>query len=149
MTTQQAVCWDKKRACKMLNIPVRVVDMNKQIGGLSELNKRFILINTNDENKDRVWVHEIAHTLLHFQNTAAAAGRDQRLNAIAELEADTVAYIACKKIGCENREEYTNYVTAFMSRLPAESLTEQVLDERMPKLLNIVKIILKAGGYHE
>lgn len=141
-------CWDKFRACKMLGIPYRIVDLGDEIGGFSELRFRFIKINKKDQDNDRVWVHELAHTLLHFQKVEAAAGQNARLNAMAELEADTVAYIACKKLGCEDRKTYLNYMKVFMSRLPAHEQTPHVLDARMPKLLNIVNIILKSGGYY-
>ena len=141
-------CWDRIRACKMLGIPYRIVDMDKDTGGFSNLMDRYIKINKECANDDRVWVHELAHTILHYQYVEAAAGRDQRLNAMAELEADTVAYIACKKLGCEDRKTYLNYMKVFMSRLPAHEQTPNVLDARMPKLLNIVNIILKSGGYY-
>lgn len=138
-------CWDKDKACKRLGIPYRIVEMGKEVGGFSELNKRYIKINERDKDKTRVWVHELAHTLLHFKNIEAAAGRDMKLNAIAELEADTVAYIVCKVLGCEDRAEYLSYVKCFTARIPANEQSVSILDERMPKLLNIVNIILKAG----
>jgi len=137
--------WDKHKACKMLGIPYRIVGLGEEVGGFSELNYRFIVINQKDADETRVWVHELAHTLLHFKNLKAAAGHDTKLNAIAELEADTVAYIACKKIGCEDRQSYLDYVKMFMSRIPAEQQSANILDERMPLLLDIVRVIVNAG----
>ncbi len=136
--------WDKFRACKMLGIPYRIVDMTKEIGGFSELRQRFIKINKLQENEDRVWIHELAHTLLHFQHIEGAAGRDQVLNAIAEIEADTVAYITCRILGCADRADYLNYMRVFFSRIPAH----KQFKPRMPKLLETVYLILKSGGYY-
>ena len=139
--------WNKYLACKNLGIPYRIIDMDNHVGGYSQLKDRFIHINKSWADKDRVWIHEIAHTLLHFQNFAASVGGNAELNAMAELEADTVAYIAAKVIGKEDREVYLKYVKMFMGRLPVLKQSGDVLDARMPELLKLVKIILNAGGY--
>lgn len=139
--------WDKYRACKNLGIPYRIIDMDDNVGGYSQLKDRFIHINKSWADKDRVWIHEIAHTLLHFQKFESAAGGNSEKNAMAELEADTVAYITAKVLGKEDRQDYLKYVKMFMSRLPVYEQSGSVLDNRMPELLKLVKIILNAGGY--
>jgi len=139
--------WDRKRACKNLGIPFRITELDEGTKGSFNLAHRFIHIDTKSAEDDRVWIHEIAHTLLHFQNYEAAAviGRTD-LNAMAELEADTVAYITAKVIGKEDRQDYLKYVKMFMSRLPIHKQSGDVLQQRMPELVKLVKLILNAGG---
>lgn len=141
--------WDKFRACKMLGIPYKVYDMPKAIGGYSELRSRFIHINPNQADDDRVWAHEIAHTLLHFQHFETAAGVDSRLNAYAELEADTVAYIVTCTLGLENKN-YIRYIRRFMRNIPIREIYGNILSqERLTKLKETAILILQAGGYYE
>ena len=142
--------WNAKLACKNLGIPFRISDSLEGKGalGASNLAHRYIHIIPSHENDDRVWIHEIAHTMLHFQHYEAAAGiGDTELNARAELEADTVAYITAKVLGKEDRQDYLTYVKMFMGRIPLLEQSGNILDERMPELLNMVKLILNAGGY--
>lgn len=139
--------WDRRKACKNLGIPVRLVSIADGVEGASNLQHRYIHIDPEHAEDDRVWIHEIAHTLLHFQRfeTAAVIGSTEQ-NAVAELEADTVAYIAAKVIGKEDRQDYLKYIKMFMSRLPVHKQSGDVLKQRMPELIKMVKLILNAGG---
>ena len=141
--------WDKYQACKMLSIPYRVYDMPKEIGGYSNLMDRYIHINPNQAEDDRVWAHEIAHTLLHFQQVDSAAGQNRTLNALAEIEADTVAYIVTCTLGLENKD-YVRYIRKFMRNVPVRLIYGIILDEaKWSKLEQTAHTILKAGGYYE
>lgn len=141
--------WDKFKACDMLNIPYKIYDMPKAIGGYSELVHRFIHINPNQADDDRVWAHEIAHTLLHFQKLDSAAGMDKRLNAYAELEADTVAYIVTCALGLENKN-YARYIRKFMRNIPIREIYGTLISkERLTKLKETAILILQAGGYYD
>lgn len=140
--------WDKFRACDMLGIPYKIYDMPKEIGGYSELVHRFIHINPNQADDDRVWAHEIAHTLLHFQKLESAAGADKSLNAHAELEADTVAYIVTCALGLENRS-YIRYIRKFMRNIPICEIYGNIISkERLTKLKETAILILSSGGYY-
>lgn len=141
--------WDRYRACKMLGIPYKIYDMPKAIGGYSELVHRYIHISPKYENDDRVWAHEIAHTLLHFQKIESAAGQDRTLNARAELEADTVAYIVTCALGLENKN-YIRYIRRFMRNIPICEIYGTVISkERLTKLKETAILILSSGGYYE
>lgn len=143
--------WDRYQACKILGIPVRVYEHlhDENVLGSNNLYFRCIHIRKDHENDDRVWIHELAHAMLHFRKyEVAAVIGDQVKNAMAELEADTVAYIVAKTLGCEDRKDYLKYMTMFMSRIPADMQSVNILDERMPYLLKTADLILKSGGYY-
>ena len=140
--------WDKFRACKMLAIPYRVYDMPEAIGGYSHLMDRYIHINPKQANDDRVWAHEIAHTLLHFQSVESAAGADKTKNAHAELEADTVAYIVTCVLGLENKD-YTRYIRKFIRNIPVREIYGIIIDDaKWKKIEQTARLILQAGGYY-
>ena len=141
--------WDKYKACNNLGIPYKVYPMPKEIGGYSELVHRFIHINPNQKDDDRVWAHEIAHTLCHFRNTRAAAGKDSTLNALAEIEADTIAFVVCSVLGCAKEQDYVKYMEVFISRLPLSMQTKKVIDEKLNYIKKEAVIILTAGGYYD
>lgn len=141
--------WDKYRACSNLGIPYKVYAMPKEIGGYSELQNRYIHISPDKKDDDRVWAHEIAHTLCHFRNVKAAAGRDITLNALAEMEADTIAFVVCSVLGCADKKEYNKYMEVFISRLPLAMQTTKVIDEKLEYIKKQAVIILAAGGYYD
>lgn len=134
--------WDPKQACDYLNIPYRVYAMDKNIGGYSELQHRYIHINQTKEKDLRVWAHEIAHTMIHFQDYQGAVSGDTEKNAVNEIEADTIAYIITTVLGLENTS-YMEYLKAFMSRLPLGALSLDI-----QKLKKNAMLILQAGGYY-
>lgn len=142
--------WNQLQACKNLGIQYRVTELDGPTTlGASNLAGRFIHIKPGYEKDKRVWIHEIAHTLLHFGRFEVAAGiGDECENAKAELEADSVAYMTCKVLGIEDRQDYLSYVKMFMSRIPVLEQSGNILDKRMPELVNLVKLILNAGGYY-
>ena len=141
--------WDKFQACKMLGIPYKIYDMPDYIGGYTELKHRYIHINPKKADDDRVWAHEIAHALLHFQNFESARGADPRLNAYAELEADTVAYIVTRTLGLENKD-YFRYIRKFMRNIPICEIYGTIISkERLTKLKESAILILKSGGYYD
>ena len=141
--------WDKYRACKMLSIPYRVQDMPEFIGGYSHLADRYIHINPSKADDDRVWAHEIAHTMLHFQHIESSFAMDKTLNAYAEIEADTVAYIVTRTLGLENKD-YTRYIRKFMRNVPIRVIYDIILDDtKWNKIKQTAKLILQAGGYYE
>lgn len=139
--------WDRERACKMLSIPYKVYNMSDRVGGYSNLKNRYIHISTKYKDNDRVWIHEIAHTLCHFQHMESAAGVDINNNAYAEMEADTVAYIVCRVLGIENTD-YKDYMKVFMSRLPLAKQTASALDNKLNNIKKTAVLILNAGGYY-
>lgn len=141
--------WDKERACRMLSIPYRVYDMPDFIGGYTHMVDRYIHINPKKADDDRVWAHEIAHAMLHFQQAESAAGVDPTLNAYAELEADTVAYIVTTALGLENKD-YIRYIRKFMRNVPISKIYGVIMDDtKWLKLKQTATLILQAGGYYE
>lgn len=140
--------WDKYKACDNLGIPYKVYDMTKAIGGYTELKDRFIHINKSNESDDRVWAHEIAHALFHFKKLESAFGIDKELNAIAEIEADTTAYIVTQVLGQENAE-YLGYIEHFLQSIPLSKLNETLINDRLNTIIEKASLILTAGGYYE
>ena len=141
--------WDKERACNMLSIPYRVKEMPKAIGGYMNLYDRYIHINPDKADDDRVWAHEIAHAMLHFQHAEAARGADPIANAYAEIEADTVAYIVTCTLGLENKS-YIRYIRTFMRNVPVRVIYGIILDDaKWNKLKQTAELILRAGGYYD
>lgn len=140
--------WDKVRACRLLCIQYQIKD---NVGGdstlgFTERKYKHIVIKSSEKNNDRVWAHEIAHALLH-------TGKDLRnkegaeFRGMVELEADTVSFFVMSAIGKEDKNTYKNYVRSFMSLLPEDKLNSDYINQRMEKLKNTAKLILKAGGY--
>ena len=139
--------WDKEKACKMLGIPYKVYDMDNKIGGYSNLKDRYIHINTKFKDDNRVWIHEIAHTLCHFTKYDSAIGASISNNAYAEMEADTVAYVVCLVLGITT-PDYKAYMRAFMGRLPLAKQTAEALDNKLDSIKKTAVLILNAGGYY-
>lgn len=139
--------WNPYKACDALCIPYKVYDWEeKEIGGYSNPKDRFLHIRKSEENNMRVWAHEIAHTLLHFQMTKEANDYVER--SIIEAQADTVAYIVCSVLGNEDRAIYKQYLTAFIGQLPLAMQKGSLLDADFKKLKQTAIVILNAGGYY-
>lgn len=142
--------WDKIQACKLLSIPYRVINMDKYIGGYTAIGDRFIHINESMQDDDRVWIHELAHAVLHFKQFSTAAGLgDKTANAHAELEADTVAYVVTTTLGLENKD-YIRYIRSFMHNIPIREIYGTILNEAdWNKIKQTALLILQAGGYYD
>lgn len=140
--------WDKYRACKMLSIPYKVYPLNEAVGGYANLVDRYIHISEDKKDDDRVFIHEISHILLHFQNVETAVGMDKTKNAIAEIEADTTAFVVCSVLGIADQKDYRKYITLFVKSLPKELQNADVINNSLKKIKEAAIIILNAGGWY-
>ena len=141
--------WDKYKACNNLGIPYKVYPMPKEIGGYSELVHRFIHINPNQKDDDRVWAHEVGRAPGLLRESGGAAGEECALDARAGMEADTLAFVVCCLVGCANEQDYVKYIEVFISRLPLSMQTKKVIDEKLNYIKKEAVIILTAGGYYD
>lgn len=140
--------WDAKKACRMLCIPYRVREKEDNAEllvskGFSSLKTKNIVICKEHENDNRVWAHEIAHSLLHVGDFDLSGKGES----VKEIEADTVAYLVLSELG-ETREDYSSYIKWCLTKVPHSVAVDlRISEERMEVLKKTAKLILRSGGY--
>ena len=84
--------------------------------------------------------HEIAHCLLHSEQGRIEDG-PELTRSLAEVEAESVAYLCCAVLGCGNLEASRGYIQHWMQDASAEQVTEK----HARRILGAADRILKAG----
>lgn len=138
--------WDQYKACENLALPYSIRELPKNIGGFMNVQDRYVVIRADEVDNKRVWIHEMAHALLHYQNFEALGAVNKIKNALNEIQADTVAYVVCRVLGLENND-YINYCASFSNVLPL-SCKGHLLDNQVELIKNTAIQILNAGGYY-
>lgn len=139
--------WDKERCCQMLGIPVTLGYLKSEgARGSTRIMTRNIVIDVDSKDDDRVWIHEIAHALLHFKKAEAVKEVNPILYALDEIQADTVAYLVGRVLGVENTE-YKKYIGMYIAQLPV-AMRGDFINSQKNILIKIARQILTAGGYY-
>ena len=139
------------RICaKNLGIPVRVQDTPEGTGGYTNMTNRCIVINKDQKDDTRVWVHEIAHALLDYRSheDAVRVTINKHIYARSEICADTTAFMVCTVLKCAKVDEYLKYMRHYISQLTIEQQNKKYLKELIPICKDAARRILITGGYY-
>lgn len=142
--------FDPRICTKNLGIPVRVSATPVGTGGYTNMLTRCIVINPDQAEDTRVWVHEIAHALLDYSDIKEAThlALNDHIRAKAEICADTTAFIVCSILGCAKQDEYRRYMKHYIGELKTDQMTEEFINDLMPRCKDAAYRILIAGGYY-
>ena len=84
--------------------------------GKTDGKKIWISENYGDDKKTCIYLHERAHTILHFDENG-----EKIENKYEELEAESVAYITASAIGINN-ESSASYIKSYVKENPADEI---------------------------
>ena len=93
-------------------------------------------------NPAKTLMHEIAHCLLH-SDQARIEDAAELTQSLAEVEAESVAYLCCAVLGLPGLEESRGYVQGWLARSGSDADT--FTDKHARRVLGAVDKILKAG----
>lgn len=112
-----------KTAVEMAS-PYKIVYRNIDGGaeGLCSYKQKKIYIQTgmSEENTLRVLVHEVAHASLHNPELDTEHKIDRKTR---EVQAESVAYVTCKRLGIDAEESSVGYVAGWSSGKDVKELT--------------------------
>ncbi|MCK9366793.1 MAG: ArdC family protein [Metallibacterium scheffleri] len=135
--------WNAERALASLDITREDFQhTNGNVQGYAKPNTRCVAVSPLAVNPAKTLVHEIAHCLLHSDQARIEDGAELTRD-LAEVEAESVAYLCCAVLGLPGLEEARGYVQDWLagSGCDAESFT----DKHARRVLGAVDKILKAG----
>ncbi|MHB1872029.1 MAG: ArdC-like ssDNA-binding domain-containing protein [Steroidobacteraceae bacterium] len=135
--------WNAGRALVALDITREdFTHYNGNVQGYARPEARRVAVSPLAANPAKTLFHEIAHCLLHSEQArmedAAELTRD-----LAEVEAESVAYLCCAVLGGAGLEESRGYVQTWLAG--SGSNAEAFTDRHARRVLGAVDKILKAG----
>ncbi|MCK9367407.1 MAG: ArdC-like ssDNA-binding domain-containing protein [Metallibacterium scheffleri] len=135
--------WNAGRALEALDITREDFEhTNGNVQGYARPNARRVAVSPLAVNPAKTLFHEIAHCLLHSEQARMEDAADLTRD-LAEVEAESVAYLCCAVLGVPGLEEARGYVQDWLagSGCDAETFT----DKHARRVLGAVDKILKAG----
>ncbi|WP_276968397.1 hypothetical protein, partial [Metallibacterium scheffleri] len=135
--------WNADRALAALSITREGFEhTNGNCQGYAKPNDRRVAVSPLAVNPAKTLFHEIAHCLLHSEQARIEDGAELTRD-LAEVEAESVAYLCCAVLGLPGLEDARGYVQDWLagSGCDAESFT----DKHARRVLGAVDKILKAG----
>ena len=135
--------WNAGRALEALDITREDFEHhNGNCQGYAKPNTRRVAVSPLAVNPAKTLFHEIAHCLLHSDQARMEDAADLTRD-LAEVEAESVAYLCCAVLGVPGLEEARGYVQNWLagSGCDAETFT----DKHARRVLGAVDKILKAG----
>ena len=135
--------WNAERALAALGITREDFEHhNGNVQGYARPEARRVAVSPLAVNPAKTLFHEIAHCLLHGDQ-ARIEDAAELTRSLAEVEAESVAYLCCAVLGLPGLEEARGYVQDWLagSGCDAETFTEQ----HARRVLGAVDKILKAG----
>ena len=138
-----ALDWNAGRALAALDITREDFQhTNGNVQGYAKPDARRVAVSPLAVNPVKTLFHEIAHCLLHSEQ-ARIEDAAELTRSLAEVEAESVAYLCCAVLGLPGLEEARGYVQDWLagSGCDAETFTEQ----HARRVLGAVDKILKAG----
>ncbi|MBW8075257.1 MULTISPECIES: ArdC family protein [Metallibacterium] len=115
---------------------------NGNVQGYAKPDARRVAVSPLAVNPAKTLFHEIAHCLLHSEQARIEDGAELTRD-LAEVEAESVAYLCCAVLGVPGLEGARGYVQDWLagSGCDAEAFT----DKHARRVLGAVDKILKAG----
>lgn len=127
------------------NLGIEKIDFEKVNGnmqGYAKPNLKQIAINKLAVNKLKTGLHEIAHCLLHSEESLL--NDDVELNkSIKEFEAESVAYIIISQLGLEGLEYSRGYIKSWIGQ---DGNKADLTEKNFNRILGACDKILKAGS---
>ena len=135
--------WDADRALVALDITREAFQhYNGNVQGYARPKARRVAVSPLAANPAKTLFHEVGHCLLHSEQArmedAAELTRD-----LAEVEAESVAYLCCAVLGVAGLEESRGYVQTWLAG--SGSNADAFTDRHARRVLGAVDKILKAG----
>ena len=135
--------WNAERALAALEITREPFEhYNGNVQGYALPNERRVAVSPLAVNPAKTLFHEIAHCLLHSEQ-ARIEDAAELTQSLAEVEAESVAYLCCAVLDLPGLEESRGYVQGWLARSGCNA--EQFTDQHARRVLGAVDKILKAG----
>lgn len=132
--------WDAARALQALQVEEVPFDM---LGGNVQgyASGRTIAINPMAWLKHKTRFHELAHVVLgHTDQGATMSDSERTPPALAEVEAEGVAFLLCTLLELPGRDESRGYIQSWLSQAGAE-----VPERSAQRIFSVAQKILAAG----
>jgi antirestriction protein ArdC len=142
---QAPAAWNPGQALQTLGIeqvPFRMTDGNCQ--GYAEPQARRVAINPLAAQPIKTLCHELAHCLLHTEQARIIDGTELD-RSLAEVEAESVAYLCCAVLGCGDLEASRGYIRGWLGSADAEAFESK----HARRVIATSDKILKAGRQAE
>ncbi len=133
--------WSAERALVALDITREAFECsNGNVQGYAKPEAHRVAVSPLAVNLAKTLFHEIAHCLLH---SAQARMQDtaELTRSLAEVEAESVAYLVGAALGFGDLEASRGYIQAWMG----DATAEQITDRHARRILATADRILKAG----
>lgn len=135
--------WNAERALEALEITrENFQHTNGNVQGYAEPDARRVAVSPLAVNPIKTLLHEIAHCLLHSEQ-GRIEDAAELTHSLAEVEAESVAYLCCAVLGLPGLDESRGYVQGWLacSGRDAEAFTGQ----HARRVMAAADKILKAG----
>lgn len=131
--------WDESKALETLQVskvPFEHLDGNCQ--GYAQKGRK-VAINPLAENPHKTMFHELAHVILHTDESGAMADGENTPRTLKEVEAESVALICCESLGLPGAEFSRGYIQSWGAGL------DSIPEKSCQKIFKAADQILKAG----
>ena len=135
--------WNAERALLALRIEREPFEhYSGNVQGYAKPEARRVAVSPLAVNPAKTLFHELAHCLLH---SAQARMQDtaELTRSLAEVEAESVAYLCCAVLGLPGLEEARGYVQDWLDGSGRDA--EAFADQHARRVVGAVDTILKAG----
>lgn len=135
--------WNAGRALEALGITCEDFEhTNGNVQGYAKPEARRVAVSPLAVNPAKTLFHEIAHCLLHSEQARIEDGAELTRD-LAEVEAESVAYLCCAVLELPGLEEARGYVQDWLAGSGCDA--ERFTDKHARRVLGAVDKILKAG----
>ena len=135
--------WSAERALEALAITrENFQHINGNVQGYAEPDARRVAVSPLAVNPIKTLLHEIAHCLLHSEQ-GRIEDAAERTHSLAEVEAESVAYLCCAVLGLPGLDESRGYVQGWLARSGRDA--EAFTGQHARRVMAAADKILKAG----
>ena len=135
--------WSAERALEALAITREDFQhINGNVQGYAEPDARRVAVSPLAVNPIKTLLHEIAHCLLHSEQ-GRIEDAAELTHSLAEVEAESVAYLCCAVLGLPGLDESRGYVQGWLARSGRDA--EAFTGQHARRVMAAADKILKAG----
>lgn len=139
--------------CKSKGISFEYIENTGSANGYFKPNENKICVNANMDfsQKTKTLVHEYVHSQLHQQGYDPKISKDNlSARSVAEIEAESVAYVVSKHFGFDTSEYSFEYVSGWAKGKEMATLTDTLnnIKKTSERIINEIKSPLELSLYN-